>query len=62
MASTKPAPANTRFTFGFDVCIMTPPPTLLGFVRGAIDDSPTRQLLLTAGPLGNVLCEPIPAK
>jgi hypothetical protein len=44
-ASPRLAPNNARFTFGFDVCIMIPPPTLLGFVRGAIDNSPTRPVL-----------------
>src|SRR5579859_6671386 len=44
-ARTRPAPDKTRFNFGLLVCIMTSPPSLLGFVRGAIDDSPTRELL-----------------
>jgi hypothetical protein len=47
VASKRAAPDKTRFTF--DVWIMTRLRPLLGFVTGAIDDSPRRQLLpLTA--------------
>jgi hypothetical protein len=45
VASKRAAPDKTRFTFSFDVWIMTRLRPLLGFVKGAIDDSPTRQLL-----------------
>jgi hypothetical protein len=44
-ASPRLAPKKARFTFGFDVRIMTPPPSFLGFVRGATDNSPARPFL-----------------